>query len=514
MKTFSKILLAASVAVAASSQAAMLPSDTQELVLNLSGATAQDKQIRAIVEDQICDSDYTTFTNDGDLKSNQYAYFCKVSVNSVFFGSAAGTPAVTSLDQDSDGNINLLVRKLAKGGSGTGPIGLCESPVDQLVVSAASCQNAGTDADYQCDDLEQVVSDGGLSDLEFSTLPPTAGGSSCNGVTLSENSIWGTIFSTPVSLNLRDALQCVQGLSVGAEDEANMPSLPKSLIGSAFSGGIATWLDVNIDGVSLPQRLAQKIAAGECPSYSHTRPASLEAYQVTACRRVDTSGTNTQFRVKFLGEFCAISANGMLVDNTSNSSINPDPKSVLNWAGQSSDKGLDLPAIHETSGSSDMSECLDAFSDPSLTGAQVRWAFGIQSLEKNVGPAYADGDWRFIKIDGIAPTTTNTLNGSYFDWVESVWNWRADLDAVKAELQKQIVERTAVAANIGSTAQGKYVHEFGQSGIFGLNTFPGNTVGASIDLAAPVNPFSHVSNGVTNSCRLPSATDAVKVTLN
>jgi len=53
-----------------------------------------------------------------------------------------------------------------------------------------------------------------------------------------------------------------------------------------------------------------------------------------------------------------------------------------------------------------------AFNNTYTTGG-ARWAIGVQGLEKNANQAEA---WRFVKIDGIAPTLANVAKGKYHDW--------------------------------------------------------------------------------------------------
>ena len=65
------------------------------------------------------------------------------------------------------------------------------------------------------------------------------------------------------------------------------------------------------------------------------------------------------------------------------------------------------PLVTENSGSGDVTTCLND------KQAANKWALGIQSLEKN------SPSWKFIKINGVAPTVKNVAYNNYFDWVET-----------------------------------------------------------------------------------------------
>jgi hypothetical protein len=257
-------------------------------------------------------------------------------------------------------------------------------------------------------------------------------------------------------------------------------------------------------GTTLPLAVASKVAAGQCAGYNAAAfpiPASTLASRVVACKRVITSGTNTQFRVKFLNALCSSEAQDIAPKNTAAISNLNTP---ANWANIGA--GTATGAMIETSGSSNMGSCLNAFADSTDTTKQ-RWAIGIQSLENNVNLAE---NYRFIKIDGAAPTIKNVLEHKYFDWVESQWAWINPTSAGRTQEQKDAVDfqvflnkGTGEAVAVGALVNSTFIHSFGASGIVALNTVPGNVPSLPISSANPVATSSHAVGGNLSSCRTP-----------
>lgn len=538
MKKLASLIVAATAALACGQSFAVAPTVTPELTVTLSGASAQDVGLLKLIEG-LCDAgtiDYFGEFGLPTMESAYNAYYCQVPLSKLTM--PVGVVAVGGLaarDTNADNKLDILVYKRSAGGSAEGPVGVCTDNLaltNQLVVdatctdseTAASPLQVADDRHYKCPSKAPRQSDGGLTDLEFQKVS-----TACTGKTVVAQPIWGTIFNTPVSLNFRNALQCAQGLSVGMDDEANMPNLPKSVIASAFNGGMASWdrlqaKDSAGNYTTLALAVASKVAAGQCPGYDVSLfpipSAALGATQtrVRACRRVIGSGTNTQFRVKMLNAICTPEAQDQLPDNFAASTTNTNTSA--NWQNVGNNNGA--AAIIETSGSGNMASCLSAFAD-SVTPTNQRWAIGIQSLENNapinaltklndpVSGVMKDA-YRFIKIDGAAPTVKNVLEHKYTDWVESQWLWlnptgrtQAQRDAVDFQeiLQKGTGEKLAVNTLINST----FLHTFGASGLVALNTIPGNTVSLPIvNLDGTVANSTATSThavGALSSCRTP-----------
>ena len=175
--------------------------------------------------------------------------------------------------------------------------------------------------------------------------------------------------------------------------------------------------------------------------------------------------------------------------------------------------------VHAMSGSGDLENCLEGLNDgaakstftpyPAMTNTSgSRWAIGLMGTDRNstVGKKY-----RFIKIDGFAPTAQNVVEGKYKLWAELV-NVAATTTNVLA---------LDILANLGSADQItalNVTHPFGLSGFLGTannTSFPptydvtlgsGTKLFAAFDSARPVNPWTHTtaSGNALNHCRTPS----------
>lgn len=515
MKKLASMLLAASAALASGQLFALAPTVTPELTVTLSGASAQDAGLLKLIEG-MCNAGTLDYFSDSGAPSvgNYNAYFCSVPNGKLVLPvGVAAKGNLIARDIDSNGVVDVLVYKRSAGGSGEGPNGVCGTlaVTAQLVVNA-SCTDTGSvspevpgDRRWRCPSTAQRQSNGGLVDLEYSKLPAPYN-SVCAGKTIVSQPIWGTIFNTPVSLNLRNALQCAQGLTVNSETEENMPSLPKNVVASIFNGGLANWntlkaTDATGTYTTLSAAVASRVAAGMCPGYSTADHPIPSDTRVRACRRVASSGTNAQFRVKFLNAPCSSEAQDQASDNTPSSTNNTN--TLANWQNVSPPIPT-APAVIEASSNGNMVSCLSSFADAG-TPASQRWAIGIASLENNVGLL---DKYRFIKIDGNAPTVANVLQNKYFDWVESQWFWVA-IDGSSTQDQKDAVDfqeilqkGTGEAVAVGALVTGTFTHTFGASGLVALNTIPGNVPSLPINPANPVATSTHAT-GSLSSCRTP-----------
>lgn len=515
MKKLASMILAASAAMASGQLFALAPTVTPELTVTLSGATAQDVGLLKLIESMCTAGTIDYFSETGSPSiANYNAYFCSVPNSKLVL--PAGVTAKGNLaarDLDGNGSVDVLVYKRSAGGSGEGPNGVCGdlSVTAQLVVDA-SCTDTGSvspevagDKHWKCPSTAQRQSNGGLVDLEYSKLPSPYN-SVCASKTIVSQPIWGTIFNTPISLNFRNALQCAQGLTVGSELEADMPSLPKSVVASVYNGGLANWntlqaKDASGNYTTLSAAVASKVAAGQCPGYNTAVNPIPSDTRIRACRRVASSGTNAQFRVKFLNAVCSSEAQDQLADNTPNSTNSTNTNA--NWQNVNPPIATAAAMIEASSGGN-MTSCISSFSDPAAPATQ-RWAIGLMSLENNQNLA---SNYRFIKIDGAAPTVANVLQNKYFNWVESSWIWVA-IDGSSTQDQKDAVDfqeilqkGTGEAAAVGALVTGSFTHSFGASGLVALNTIPGNTPSLPINPANPVATSSHAV-GSLSSCKTP-----------
>lgn len=479
---------------------ALTPGAAVDMTFRLSGASAQSGSLKTLIADEFCRQNPSQAERIDIYNTPSDGYW---AVSCVLDGTA--NPGLASLD-----GTRVLFTKRNAGGSGWGvqPIetGATIAHMDVLeAFNAGSCgaeaslgtnkfertctldrtmEESQTDPGDPDDGLVWAVSDAGTSDVEPALfVPPNvpAGFDPFEGPIANVRASGGLVFGIPVTTNLRDALQAAQGLAVGEDDEANMPSLTRQQVATLFTGQMPNWEIMQVPGAGVGDvdgdgqtntlvdvALANGITAN--PDVGGKR-------RVHICRRVNGSGTQAQFNAKFLNAPCFSDASFPAADS---SQFEPSPAlRTIVW---------------ENSGSGDLTDCLNA------RFAEGRFAVGIQSLEKN---ADLQDDFRFVKIEGAAPTWENVINGSYFDWAEVSMQWQT-LGADKTALIEAVADNVATASTVTALAEN---HPFGKSGFLALASSSANTpeLDGSFNDANPVTPYSHATDAASSStCRVPA----------
>lgn len=386
-----RLIALAALAATGSAQAALItPADLDAAraantlkEYRIFGASAQSRMIGAYMK-EICNaSDFTTYF-DTAAGSLHRGYACTLN-------KKVGNHAIGTL---------VFVNKREAGGSvlGVNPIAKNTAQNAMQVTAASGCVATGQNSDtnvaaYTCGQTALQTGHAGLSDVEparFSdmvtvdgvavplNLPP---GNDDNGTpwavltTAEQNAldvaaINQTLFGIGVNLNLRNALQQAQGLTVGSDAAADVPSMPRAFYAAAIAGFVqggsanATW----------------KMLTGVTGD---------ENKQVNICRRVNGSGTQASSNLFFL-EAATITSdvNGMLYPKTATGAL------AINGT----------LAVIEGSGTGNVESCLT-----STTLGSTGYAMGVVSYEVEPGTKA----YRFIKIDGAAPSKPLARIGAY-----------------------------------------------------------------------------------------------------
>lgn len=428
--------------------------DTLELFI--SGATAQENGLRRTVS-RLC--------QPGSLDiyrfSNQEAQFCTINKTLV-----TGLP--TSVTK-------MVVYKSGVGGSGNGiqPVAdatnlafismaalkanpalvstnsttvpaVAPSAPDTIGIPAYTTTLVATTA------TQSVAPEAGFSDVEPALLGATAAQNTRLQVT-APNVL---IFGVPVTVAARNALQAAQGLTVGAEDETNMPSLSSALLSSVYTGNISSWSQL---GVTL---------------------ADDTIYLAT---RVETSGTQKSFNAVITGGACSRDVQTVLLNNSTEAQCSaPTPVGTV-FAGSGSGNVLNCMAGHNS---------------------RNRGAFGVLSMEFVPGAPGAGTGYRFIKIDGWAPTLVNVVNGNYTFWVEPTFQYRKSpapnpLTGNKKILADRIVAQLGSEAVI-SSLNSSFVQSWGPSGLLAKPS-AANPPLAIVPPATPAQVQGNPTNAFTRS---------------
>lgn len=508
------LALAVAAVAAAQGAAALTPADigTADFRLFIGGATAQDPSLKAYMQN-VCvgnGSDLITMSNGTSAPGNaQSAYFCTLDV--------AEVPGVS--DTNGDGVVRALVYKRASGGSayGVGPV-LNPAATDAVArLDTSSCPAAPIvvgGSHWQCTGTVNDTPEAGISDVEPSlftgpnllvNLPEAPQTSGAPGtVSLVEDggysafSFGATTFGIQVTKQLRDELQNAQGLIVGSETEANMPSLSKDQIASIFGGSVPTWDKFRVGSSNL--------VAGAIAPPTNTK--------INICRRSPGSGTQAQLNALFFNSPCHGAAGAPLRDNTATTwrianAQNAGGTVRHDYIGTTT--GLTgvpsgAPAVHENQGSGDVERCMQLLNSSTVT----RWGIGINSLERGAG---GSKDYlRFIKIDGVAPTLQNVAENKYFDWAGATIQWRTapyagginNVPNANQLALLQSIRDTAITPADVDVANDGFTKPAGSDYLFGNLVFPNTSLGivSSFPFNAnnPVMTAQRVAGGKPNTC--------------
>lgn len=454
------------------------PTAAHTVTVYMSGASAVDNQIAALLDTRVCEAnkDYLNFAG-GKPNGNYWGISCQTNTQA--------TKKIASLPA----NASVLFIKRAAGGSaqGVSPL-LANQAIAHLDVN--SC--GGGSPNWSCGSQTNILSDAGISDVNpemFRGKNTPAGFLPVNPADVAANLIVrpvaAQVFGIPVTKLLRDALQDAEiklgklpGCAVGDETQACMPSLSKEQVASLLTGQVGFWDDVYVDNAGTKQQLLSFVNGSLLPTDT----------MVHICRRVDGSGTQAQANAKFLDHPCNSSA--LLpaeIDNTSNG-----------------------PRVFLNSGSTDVEKCLSDLNDGTNTAqnpvvntnGRSAWAIGVQGTEKN--PTNAR-NYRFIKIDGVAPTLENVWNGKYFDWAELTVQYpKTGLSANKIALIEHIANQAANPAAVAALNTTTANHTWGQAGYLALST-NGHNMDNVFDTANPVLGYTHAPAGASlDNCRVPT----------
>lgn len=408
-------LLAASVAMAIAGTANANLDSAVNATIFMSGASAPSNMLRENVVRNVCNA--------------------TLPINVFVDGINGGTGVATALPllehtthwvvqctADSTTGAGLAGKTIAvyksdAGGSGNGTTPVASSvALPFLDADTTNCSLTGTKVIqnsvpaasynlYLCaaGHIVNQIPDGGASDIEPTKFTGTLAPASGNFVDLGNLTVRsgpGLIFGVGVTKALRNELQADQGLTVGAEDEANMPSIPRTYLRSLTEGKLQFWTSKEIYGNSLSVPATFAGANGILGDGDDVTPtgsnATLKSY-VHLCRRVQGSGTHAEYMIHYQHTNCM-------------SGTYPMPAQP----GISSGK----PAVLENSSSGNVGLCLDHLdkgdgytgTTPTIAAGRASYGIGYQGLEKN----QSNGEnWRFVKIDGYAPTRKNVFDGNY-----------------------------------------------------------------------------------------------------
>jgi ABC-type phosphate transport system substrate-binding protein len=456
----------------------------------VSGASAQEGQLKQFMR-RAC----TTGTLTLYRQANQFAYHCAVNTavtgavtkaNSVVYkssvgGSGNGTEPVANNKTLAFMDVATMPA-IGSGGATTAPAaGTCSNATTVAAVAPVGTDTIGLPAyqDVICNQtLVNKTTEAGLSDVEPALFKGSVAGLDDAAIAkLGVAPINQLVFGVPVTTGLRDALQTAQVANgtlaagcVGSETEACMPSLTKSQITGIYTGTLSTWDQLGLTNAADPYNA------------------------VWTARRVQTSGTQTSARVYFLNDPCVANM----------ASFVEDPAGPLATTNAAACSAADPIAAGYTptfqgSGSGNVVTCMNAHQ------TNNRWAVGVLSTEFVAGSAGNTG-YRFIKVDGSAPTLYNAANGNYQYVMEATLQKR--VGATNPTAGDDLVMYDAMVAGFNSPAvvaaiDTGMVQLYGNGGILGVPgaNLPDNPITTAGIVTNPVSAYTHSNSGSTNNCQ-------------
>jgi hypothetical protein len=274
-------------------------------------------------------------------------------------------------------------------------------------------------------------------------------------------------------------------LTVGSDTLANMPTLTRAQITSAFTQVGQTWAGIGVT-------------------------SGLADDAIYVARRVNTSGTQKTFEALIArtpngdGAFksCHVGVDGFVQPDSG--TITGDAAAICN---STSASGL-APQTFAGSGGGDVSNCLN------FHNIQNRGAIGMQTAETKPG---ADFAYRYVKVDGAAPTQADMAAGKYTLYADASLNTRTGNSATlgastnnpTAEAPGYSAFVTRLKTDFKNPTIIKLINgadqPFGPSGLMALMPTGGipDFTGAS-----SVNPWNKLVGGTTiDNCQTPKASN-------
>jgi hypothetical protein len=377
-------------------------------IVYVSGSTATDAAIKAWAKlNPAVDANAPFTAGSYDLYTTASGYVLTGTAGPVF-GAISGT--------------NVAIVKQTKGGSATGIHNVASAvapggfpDLSSLTTFTASCgapTNTAASSPFQafntyaCTLAESatIVPNAGISDEDPTTWIGTGGVTSGDATALAGQKPGVEVpFAIVVSTALRNQLQSQEGLTSGSELLADVPSLSSAQVRAILSGQMSSLADLFVFNPAT--NATGKIDTGATRSLVHI------------CRRGDTSGSQFAANIRFFGKGCS---KGSGVGAISAPDDGTTQASGEAWTGGANPNNFNQLGmfVFAGSGTGDVLKCVGAPLDVPANGDPagtdlVNYRIGFVSTDQV--PTLA-GTWRYIALDGVAPTIWNIQLGLY-DWL-------------------------------------------------------------------------------------------------
>lgn len=312
----------------------------------------------------------------------------------------------------------------------------------------------------------------------------------------------GLVYGVGVTQDLYQVLQVAQKRAgilpstakVGGYSDADLPTLNRNVLGSFFAGKIGNWEQF---------KFVDKTDGDKVKSLLD--PDVLKEAGVSAPPKNSEKLTPVGVGRRNNGAAIGAVAYAKLLNYPGVAGSIAPAKATPNKA---TDEDASLPIVKSPTGTSDTGNLLKDWQNGTNVsgynnvvdgaGNARRWGLAFNSADRN-NAVKADGTggdaWRYIKVDGYAPTLENVAAGNYPLWAEGAFlygkknandkNWESKTKLLKA-LADDLGSPTV--ANLVNTTQA-----WGKTGIFATTADPRGFVNdVPFDDANPVVPFSHI----------------------
>lgn len=476
------------------------------LVIRMSGATAQDPGVLAATL-RFC----TAGSMTAYLGSTNTLYFC--TIDSTVLSGVSSRLASNGVSSETPTKLALFKYSVGGSGNGVGPVNSASNlpflAIDKLKTAceaviggtnpatngASGTASAGTALStyevYTCGAAASNLTTNAVSYIGISDVEPAFFGAASTYNNLDTVGLATLIFAVPVTRNVYDKLQQLQGIATAGDftnsprtgcasdalrlTEACMPSLTQTQVTSIYTQKNQTW--ANLLGSSV----------------------SSVNDRIFVARRVDSSGTQKTFEA-----VVARTPNG---NNQAKSCTKDIDAFVFNTG---SNVANDTAATNNTSNTSATNPILHGNGTPNVTKIlELRQdsnvgAVGVLTTETKIGAA---SKYLFVKINGYAPTQANVAAGKYTAYAEVALNTRGSSGASPTLLADNYSNFiTKFKAQFSDKAIIKIMNgndqPFGASGLMVSDALTSPALTPDFTGANSRNPWSRLVAGTTlNNCQ-------------